>query len=88
MVHGGPLYSKPVLINDTVVEWLQRFVPLAPLHQPNNLAPIQALRAQMPGLPQVACFDTAFHRGHPEVADRYAIPPHLYDQVVLRYGFH
>src|SRR5262249_51990978 len=60
----------------------------APLHQPNNLAPIRALLAQAPGLLQVACFDTAFHRGHPEVADRYAIPGALYAEGVRRYGFH
>jgi acetate kinase len=63
-------------------------VPLAPLHQPNNLAPIRAIRERRPEIPQVACFDTAFHRGHPEVADRYAIPDRYYLEGVRRYGFH
>ena len=64
-------------------------MPLAPLHQPNNLAPIRSIRARRPGLPQVACFDTAFHRGHPELADRYAIPERaLRATGVRRYGFH
>jgi acetate kinase len=57
-----------------VIERLQAFAPLAPLHQPNNLGPIRTLRQRQPQLPQVACFDTAFHRGHPEIADRYALP--------------
>ncbi len=64
------------------------FSPLAPLHQPNNLAPIRAVRESQPQLLQVACFDTAFHRGHPEVADRYALPEQLYAEGVRRYGFH
>src|SRR5262245_18895346 len=74
VVHGGPDYSEPVLIDDSVLEPLQAFAPLAPLHQPNNLGPIRTLRQRQPQLPQIACFDTAFHRGHPEVADRYALP--------------
>ena len=74
VVHGGPDYSEPVVIDDTVLDRLETFSPLAPLHQPNNLAPIKAVRARQPQLLQVACFDTAFHRGHPEVADRYALP--------------
>jgi acetate kinase len=88
VVHGGPDYSAPILIDDTVVERLQAFSPLAPLHQPNNLAPIQTLLQRQPRLPQVACFDTAFHRGHPEVADRYALPGRFYEEGVRRYGFH
>ena len=67
---------------------LERYVPLAPLHQPNNLAPIRALLARMPDLPQVACFDTAFHRGHGALADHYAIPERFYAEGVRRYGFH
>ena len=63
-------------------------MPLAPLHQPNNLAPIRAIRARRPELPQVACFDTSFHRGHTEVAQRFAIPDDLYREGVRRYGFH
>ena len=67
---------------------LQAFAPLAPLHQPNNLGPIRTLLQRQPQLPQVACFDTAFHRGHPEVADRYAMPERFYQEGVRRYGFH
>jgi acetate kinase len=75
-------------VDDSVLDQLERLVPLAPLHQPNNLAPIQALRQRMPDLPQVACFDTAFHRGRSPLADRFAIPEALYEEGVLRYGFH
>jgi acetate kinase len=88
VVHGGPDYSAPVLIDDVVLDRLQEFAPLAPLHQPNNLGPIRTLRQRQPQLPQVACFDTAFHRGHPEVADRYALPERFYGEGVRRYGFH
>jgi acetate kinase len=88
VVHGGPDYSAPILIDDAVVERLEAFSPLAPLHQPNNLGPIRTLLQRQPQLPQVACFDTAFHRGHPEVADRYALPEQLYQEGVRRYGFH
>lgn len=88
VVHGGPQYSAPTLIDDTVIERLEKLVPLAPLHQPNNLVPIKALRQRSPDLPQVACFDTAFHRNHPDLADRFAIPEALYKEGVRRYGFH
>jgi acetate kinase len=88
VVHGGPDYSEPILIDDAVIERLQAFAPLAPLHQPNNLGPIRTLRQRQPQLPQVACFDTAFHRGHPEIADRYALPEQFYQEGVRRYGFH
>jgi len=88
VVHGGPEYSEPAIIDDTVVSRLEQFVSLAPLHQPNNLAPIKAILARQLPLLQVACFDTAFHRTHPEVADRFAIPDHLYSEGVRRYGFH
>ena len=88
VVHGGPDYSEPILVDDTVIERLKDFAPLAPLHQPNNLGPIRTLRQRQPQLPQVACFDTAFHRGHPEVADRYALPEQFYREGVRRYGFH
>ena len=77
VVHGGPEYSEPTIVTAAVVERLERYVPLAPLHQPNNLGPIRAILERQPQLPQVACFDTAFHRGHPEVADRFAIPEQL-----------
>jgi acetate kinase len=88
VVHGGPAYDRPVLVDAKVLETLEQYVPLAPLHQPNNLAPIRSLLARLPDLPQVACFDTSFHRGHPAVADRYALPEHFYAEGVRRYGFH
>ena len=88
VVHGGPDFSEPTAINDAVIERLEKFTPLAPLHQPNNLAPIRAVRARQPQLLQVACFDTAFHRTHPEIADRYALPEEFYAEGVRRYGFH
>jgi acetate kinase len=88
VVHGGPTYSAPTVVTDAVLDQLERFVPLAPLHQPNNLAPIRTILHRLPDLPQVACFDTAFHRGHAEVADRFAIPERLYSEGVRRYGFH
>jgi acetate kinase len=88
VVHGGAVYAAPVAVDDAVLAVLERFVLLAPLHQPNNLKPIRAIQQAFPGLLQVACFDTAFHRGHPEVADRYAIPETFYQEGVRRYGFH
>lgn len=88
VVHGGPDYAQPVLIDHSVVSRLERFVSLAPLHQPHNLAPIRTLLANFPTLPQVACFDTAFHRTHDAVADHYAIPHQLHAEGVRRYGFH
>jgi acetate kinase len=88
VVHGGPEYDRPVLVDGEILARLERYVSLAPLHQPNNLAPIRTLLARRPDLPQVACFDTAFHRGHSAVADHYAIPERLYAEGVRRYGFH
>jgi len=88
VVHGGPRYQEPVLVDGQVLAQLERYVPLAPLHQPNNLAPIRILLELQPNLPQVACFDTAFHRSHGALADHYAIPERLYDEGVRRYGFH
>ena len=88
VVHGGPDYGRPVLLDDAVIADLERYVPLAPLHQPNNLAPIRAIRQFRPDVPQVACFDTSFHRGHSAVADHYAIPEHFFAEGVRRYGFH
>jgi acetate kinase len=88
VAHGGPDFDEPTMVDDGVLERLERLSPLAPLHQPNNLAPIRAIRARRPGLLQVACFDTAFHRGHTEVAQRYAIPDALYREGIRRYGFH
>jgi acetate kinase len=87
-VHGGPDYDRPVQVNREVLARLEQLCPLAPLHQPNNLAPIRTLLDRNPNLPQVACFDTAFHRSHGPVADRYAIPEPLYREGVRRYGFH
>ena len=88
VVHGGPHYDAPVLVDDAVLKRLEELAPLAPLHQLNNLAPIKAVQGKHPELPQIACFDTAFHRGHPDVADRYALPEQLYRDGVRRYGFH
>lgn len=88
VVHGGPHFAAPILVNDAILGQLRTLVPLAPLHQPHNLAAIEALKERLPALPQVAAFDTAFHRGHPEVADRFALPEALYLEGVRRYGFH
>jgi len=88
VVHGGPEYDQPILIDKDVLSRLEQYAPLAPLHQPNNLAPIRALLERMPGIPQVACFDTAFHRNHDALADHYAIPQRFYAEGVRRYGFH
>jgi acetate kinase len=88
VVHGGPDYAQPVRVDGEVLEHLERYIPLAPLHQPNNLAPIRTLFERRPELPQVACFDTAFHRGHSAVADHFAIPQHFHSEGVRRYGFH
>jgi acetate kinase len=88
VVHGGPEYSRPILVDREVLARLERYTSLAPLHQPSNLAPIRTLLENHPELPQVACFDTAFHRSHGAVADRYAIPERFYQDGVRRYGFH
>lgn len=88
VVHGGPDYSEPTIVSHAVLNRLERLVPLAPLHQPNNLLPIMAILERQPQLLQVACFDTAFHRSHPEIADRFAIPEQLHEEGVRRYGFH
>jgi acetate kinase len=88
VVHGGPDYDQPVRIDEEVLRDLERYVPLAPLHQPNNLAPIHAVLDRLPDLPQVACFDTSFHRGHSLVTNHYAIPERFFAEGVRRYGFH
>ena len=88
VVHGGPEFDRPVIVDPTVLAHLERYSALAPLHQPNNLAPIRALLQSRPDLRQVACFDTAFHRAHTAVSDRYAIPEAFYREGVRRYGFH
>jgi acetate kinase len=88
VVHGGPDYAQPMLVDQNVLKRLEALVCLAPLHQPSNLASIRSILARFPELPQVACFDTAFHRSHSALADRYAIPERLYAEGVRRYGFH
>jgi acetate kinase len=88
VVHGGLAYSQPVRVDAAVLKVLETFAPLAPLHQPHNLAPIRRVLARVPELPQVACFDTAFHRCQPEVAQMFALPAELRDAGVMRYGFH
>jgi acetate kinase len=88
VVHGGRHHAEPVLIDAGIVAELEALVPLAPLHQPHNLAGVQALAQLDPELPQVACFDTAFHQSQPDVAKRFALPRALTDDGVIRYGFH
>ena len=88
VVHGGTACSGPVRIDAGIVDTLQKLVPLAPLHQPHNLAPIRRLMLDRPELPQVACFDTAFHRSQPPVAQAFALPPDITERGVHRYGFH
>jgi acetate kinase len=88
VVHGGTEFAAPVRIDDKVLAKLDRLCPLAPLHQPHNLAGIRAVASAQPDLPQVACFDTAFHRAHSELADWFALPRRFYDDGIRRYGFH
>jgi acetate kinase len=88
VVHGGLEFTAPVRVTTETLTALERFIPLAPLHQPHNLSPIARLLERAPDLPQVACFDTSFHRTNPDVAQRFALPAELHDAGVLRYGFH
>lgn len=88
VVHGGLLYSGPVRLDGEVRASLRQFEPLAPLHQPHNLAAIRALAEAFPELPQVACFDTAFHRTQPPEAQIFALPYQMSEQGIRRYGFH
>jgi xylulose-5-phosphate/fructose-6-phosphate phosphoketolase len=88
VVHGGTAFTGPARVDEAVLARLQTFVPLAPLHQPHNLRPIRLLRERDPRLPQVACFDTAFHRSLPPVAERFALPEELHAAGLRRYGFH
>jgi len=88
VVHGGLEFTRPVRLNTNVLQALEKFVPLAPLHQPHNLAPIRLLLERVPDLPQVACFDTSFHRSNPEIAQMFALPAALHAKGVRRYGFH
>lgn len=88
IVHGGPLFSEPVRVNDAVQAELEALVPLDPLHQKPSLAALTVARRRAPGAIHVACFDTAFHRRHPEVADTVALPRALREAGLRRYGFH
>lgn len=88
VVHGGPRFSDPVVVNPDVLTELHRLTPLAPLHQPYNLAAIEAVAERLPSVPQVACFDTSFHRGQPEVAEVVPLPRDVCKNGVQRYGFH
>jgi acetate kinase len=88
VVHGGARYSRPQRVTAELLAELEALVPLAPLHEPHNLAPIRMVMTINPDLPQVACFDTAFHRTAPEVEQAFALPYELYEEGVRRYGFH
>jgi acetate kinase len=88
VVHGGIHYAAPVVVSDKVLRDLKALVPLAPLHEPHNIAGIEAAQKAWPHVQQVACFDTAFHRAHPFVNDVFALPRRFYDEGVRRYGFH
>jgi len=88
VVHGGDKYAAPTAITAEVLRDLETLCPLAPLHQPHNLAGIRAVAAQQPGLPQIACFDTAFHQTQPAIARMFALPKCLRDAGLKRYGFH
>jgi len=88
VVHGGERFSRPMLLDAATLEQLAGFVTLAPLHQPHNLAGVRALQALLPDVPQVACFDTAFHRSNPPVAQTFGLPRAITAEGVRRYGFH
>ena len=88
VVHGGPDYDRPVRVDQDVLARLEKYISLAPLHQPFNLQPIRSILTRFPDLPQIACFDTAFHRGHGALADHFAIPLSLHAEGIRRYGFH
>jgi acetate kinase len=88
VVHGGAAFSRPARVDDHVLAVLSELIPLAPLHQPHNLAPIRAIMEAAPQIPQVACFDTAFHRSQEPLAQSFAVPRWLTDEGVRRYGFH
>lgn len=88
VVHGGQEYAQPIRLDAAHLARLKAFIPLAPLHQPHNLAGIEAMRAALPGVPQIACFDTAFHRSQPPIAQLFALPRRITAMGVRRYGFH
>jgi acetate kinase len=88
VVHGGVEFSEPTLVGAKALKSLDKLIPLAPLHQPHNLAPIRVVAQRRPEMPQVACFDTAFHRAQPELAQMFALPYAISERGVRRYGFH
>lgn len=88
VVHGGKTFDAPVVLTPDVMAQLEALVPLAPLHQPHNLAAVRAAQLAFPDAVQVGCFDTAFHKGHPFVDDTFGLPRKFYDQGIRRYGFH
>ncbi len=88
VVHGGTRFAAPTIVNQKVIENLHDLIPLAPLHQPYNLAAIEAVSERLPGVPQVGCFDTSFHRGHARVTDLIPLPRAICKSGVERYGFH
>jgi acetate kinase len=88
VVHGGRKFTEPVIVDNEILKSLELFTPLAPLHQPHNLASIRSVMKLGPNIPQVACFDTAFHNTNPPVAQSFALPRHLSDAGIRRYGFH
>jgi acetate kinase len=88
VVHGGPDLTAPLVIDDASLARIDAVSPLAPMHNPPALEMLRRIRARLPGVPQVACFDTSFHHGHSDIADRFAIPDALYQQGARRYGFH
>ena len=88
VVHGGPKYDRPIVVDKDVIKELHDLIPLAPLHQPYNLAAIEAVAERLPDVPQVACFDTSFHRGHSEVADLVPLPREVRETGLQRFGFH
>jgi acetate kinase len=88
VVHGGTRFTAPTIVTPQVLDELRQFVPLAPLHQPYNIAAIEAAMERLPGVPQVACFDTSFHRGGPAVAEVVPLPARIRESGVRRYGFH
>ncbi len=88
VVHGGPNFSRPMQVEAETLDILRQFTPLAPLHQPHNIAAVEAAVHAFPSAAQIACFDTAFHRVHPYIADIFALPRRFYEEGVRRYGFH
>ncbi len=88
IVHGGLNHVAPERLSEALMEDLARLAPFAPLHQPHNLAGVRAAVDTFPGTPQVACYDTAFHRGHPFHSDTFALPRRFHEKGVRRYGFH